>query len=134
MKYLIFLLFPLLFSAQTHRFIYEVNYKKDSTENTRTKNYYHLDLTAGKSIYYARDYFILDSIAAAGDVISSEIFGGQPNMSNMVTHDLATKDFKEYELIEYEVFEIRSEAQQNWKLKDDTKIFQNLTLQKAEAS
>ena len=37
---LFFLLFEICFS-QTHRFIYELNYKKDSTESIVTKEIYH---------------------------------------------------------------------------------------------
>ncbi|WP_226063226.1 GLPGLI family protein [Kaistella polysaccharea] len=134
MKYLIFLLFPFLLSAQTHRFIYEVNYKRDSTENTITKDYYHLDIAEGKSSFYHRDYFILDSLLASGGEISFATFGGQPKMSNVVKHDLKTNQFRELELMEYEVFDISSEAQQKWNLKNETKIFQKMTLQKAETN
>lgn len=134
MKYFIFLLFPLLLSAQTHRFIYEVNYKRDSTENTITKDYYHLDIAEGKSSFYHRDYFILDSLEASGGEISFATFGGQPKMSNVVKHDLKTNQFRELELMEYEVFDISSEAQQKWNLKNETKVFQNMTLQKAETN
>lgn len=134
MKYLILLLFPFLISAQTHRFIYEVNYKKDSADNIITKDYYHLDIAEGKSSFYHRDYFILDSLEASGGEISFATFGGQPKMSNVVKHDLKTNHFRELELMEYEVFEIRSDDQQKWNLKNETKVFQNLTLQKAETN
>lgn len=133
MKYFIYLmLFPILFSAQTNRFIYEVNFKKDSIQNVITNQFYHLDLSEGKSSFYHRDYFILDSMRLAGSEMSMDVFGGQPNMSNVIKHDLKTNKFQELELMEYQVFEIASDVQQEWNLKEETKVFQNLTLQKAE--
>ena len=134
MKYLILLLFPFLMAAQTNRFIYEVNYKKDSADKIITKDYYHLDIAEGKSNFYNREYFILDSLETSGGEVSFATFGGQPKMSNVVKHDLKTKQFRELELMEYEVFEILTEAKQSWSLKNETKVFQNMTLQKAETN
>lgn len=135
MKYLILLLFPFLMSAQTNRFIYEVNYKKDSADKFITKDYYHLDIAEGKSNFYNRDYFIMDSIQTSGGDLSPASFGGMPpKMSNVVKHDLKTNKFRELELMEYEVFDISSETQQKWNLKNETKVFQNMTLQKAETN
>ena len=94
MKYLILLLFPFLLSAQTNRFIYEVNYKKDSADKFITKDYYHLDIAEGKSNFYNREYFILDSLETSGGEVSFATFGGQPKMSNVVKHDLKTKQFR----------------------------------------
>ena len=49
-------------SAQTHRFIYEVNFKKDSTENSVTKDYYHLDISSKEMQFYGRGYHETDSL------------------------------------------------------------------------
>lgn len=48
--------------SQAHRFIYDVEYKKDSTQNLTTKENYHLDIDAKEARYYVRDFFTADSL------------------------------------------------------------------------
>ncbi len=57
-----FLLFNLYTKAQTNRFIYDVEFRKDSTSQLTTKQNYHLDITGDEVLYYSRDYFIADSL------------------------------------------------------------------------
>jgi len=124
--FLLLFIFSLGFS-QTHRFIYEVNFKRDSTENSITKENYHLDITDNESVYYNRDYFIMDSVFAANAQLPAP-----PSMSNVIKHKLDSDDFEEYELLEYELLKIPSTTKQNWKLSDEKKQFQDFNLQKAE--
>lgn len=117
--------------SQTHRFIYEVKYKKDSTENIITKENYHLDITDNEMTYYNRDYFIMDSIFAANGQVTQIT---APSMSNVIKNKLGSDHFEEYELLEYELLKIPSTAKQAWKLSDEKKQFQSLDLQKAETN
>ncbi len=132
MKKLFFFQFVLIFSlgfSQTHRFIYEVQYKKDSTENLITKENYHLDINGDEVIYYNRDYFVLDSVMTAKAEMSFV-----PSMSNVIKHKFGNDNFEEYELLEYELLIIPSETKQVWTLSDEKKQFQKLDLQKAETT
>ncbi|WP_312822037.1 GLPGLI family protein [Epilithonimonas sp.] len=126
MTLLTFFIFIFGFS-QTHRFIYEVNYKKDSTENNLTKEYYHLDINPKETLFYDRTFFESDSI------IKSNPNGGfpAPNMNNIVLHKKGTKLFEDYEFIGWDVIKRASEPEQSWTLTDEKKKLGNLEIQKA---
>lgn len=113
--------------SQTHRFIYEVNYKKDSTESALTKEYYHLDINPTETLFYDRTFFESDSI------MKSNSNGGfpVPNMNNIILHKKENKFFEDYEFIGWDVIKRTSEPEQIWKLTDEKKKLGNLELQKA---
>lgn len=127
---LFFLLFEMCFS-QTHRFIYELNYKKDSTESIITKEIYHLDINPDESYYYARDYFVLDSIMKNKGSMN---FDHNPNLSNINFHKKNSNSYTTYEMGEYEMYRFDSNDFQNWKLINETKKIDNFTVQKAETN
>lgn len=127
---LFFLLFEMCFS-QTHRFIYELNYKKDSTESIITKEIYHLDINPDESYYYARDYFVLDSIMKNKGSMN---FDHNPNLSNINFHKLNSNSYTTYEMAEYEMYRFDTNDFQNWKLINETKKIDNFTVQKAETN
>ena len=62
MKYLVFVLFPFLVSAQTHRFIYEFQYKIDSLAEEFSKDNMILDVNPDEVKFYPHIYAEKDSI------------------------------------------------------------------------
>ena len=119
--------------AQSHRFIYEVEFKKDSTESLITKDFYHLDIIDDDVAYYHRDYFILDSLNSAGVTLSGASFsGGNPNLSNVITTKTNSDKYDEFELLEYEALKLVSKPVQTWVLSNETKIIDGMPAQKAE--
>lgn len=63
MKY-IFLILAWFFTmqAQTHRFIYEVHIKKDSTSTERLKDNYIVDVNPDNVYYYNYSFYVADSM------------------------------------------------------------------------
>ena len=51
-----------LANAQTYRFIYDIEFKQDSTSALTTKQNYLLDISEKNVNYYLRDFFIADSL------------------------------------------------------------------------
>lgn len=129
MKTILFLLLFIFLqtNAQTHRFIYEVNIKKDSTENIMTKDYFHLDINPDMILYYNRDFFISDSIKN----LNLPTGFPPPKLNNFFVHTLSSKIYDEYEFIGWDIVKRSSETEQLWILLPDKKVFQNYTLQKA---
>ena len=126
---LIFLFLTLYFSAQTHRFIYEIHYKKDSAENLISKENYYLDINPDESFYYARPFFISDSILLkTGDMT----FGGK--MNDYIRVKLNTKDYEVFAFEGFDTFKIVENATQKWKISPETKMIGNLKVQKATTS
>ena len=114
--------------GQTHRFIYDVIYKKDSTSKVTTKENYILDIRKSETLFYTRDYYLADSLINNNIPFPKDM---KLNTSNIITHKIGSNLFEEYDLIENTVLNLKSENSQNWKLTDEKKQIKNLTLQKA---
>ncbi len=129
MKYLILLLFPFLLSAQTHRFIYEYQYKSDSLAKEFTKDNMILDINPDDVKFYP--YFMAenDSINKTTNNKNSSWDDALPVLkrnrnSNKNTSYILLNDF----------FNIQTEDKINWKLSTETKKLSAYNLQKATAT
>ncbi|VXB63683.1 MULTISPECIES: GLPGLI family protein [Chryseobacterium] len=114
--------------AQTHRFIYDVEYKKDSTQNVTTKENYHLDIESKIVKYYPRDFYIGDSLVANNLPITD---GSKFNTSHIITHKSGSTDYDYYDVLENVVLKLPSKNTQNWKLTNEKKKVKDLNMQKA---
>lgn len=102
--------------AQTHRFIYDVEYKKDSTQNVTTKENYHLDIEPKIVKYYPRDFYIGDSLVTNNLPITD---GSKFNTSHIITHKSGSPDYDYYDVLENVVLKLSSKNTQNWKLTNE---------------
>lgn len=123
-----FILSFFLSKAQTHRFIYDVEYKKDSTQNSITKENYHLDIESKIVKYYPRDFYIGDSLVTNNLPITD---GSKFNTSHIITHQLGSADHNYYDVLENVVLKLSSKNTQNWKLTNEKKKVKDLNMQKA---
>jgi len=125
--YFLFVFFILKIQAQTHRFIYEVSIKKDSTENIMSKDYFHLDINPDMILYYGRDFFISDSLK------NLNLPNGfpAPKLNDFFVHNINNKTYDGYEFLGWDIIKMKSDPVQFWKLQPDKKPFQNYILQKA---
>ncbi|QDP85620.1 GLPGLI family protein [Chryseobacterium sp. SNU WT5] len=115
-------------SAQTHRFIYDVEYKKDSTSQMTTKENYHLDISGDEVLYYTRDFFIADSLIVNNFPFPKDM---KLNTSTIIKHKKGSSSFEEYDLLENTVLNLQTTDSQNWLLTSEKKQVKDLTLQKA---
>lgn len=118
----------LALKAQTHRFIYDVEYKKDSTQNVTFKENYHLDIESKSVKYYPRDFFVGDSLVTLNLPITD---GSKFNTSHIITHKMGSEDYEYYDVLENVVLKLSSKNTQNWKLTEEKKKVKDLNLQKA---
>lgn len=126
MKKLILLLFPLLLTAQTHRFIYQFQYKSDSLATEFGKDNMILDINLDDVKFYPYSYAETDSL---------NIIRGQ-RRSRWDDHLPALirkkNSFENTTLILLkDLFSVKSTDKMNWKLLSDTKVEGRYTLQKA---
>lgn len=117
----------MLFS-QTHRFIYEIKYKKDSSENIITKEYYHLDINPKEILYYDRTFFETDSIKK----LNLSTGFPAPKMNPIFSHVNGSNEYNEYEFIGWDIIKKNSNDTQNWKLFNEKSKWDNLEIQRAE--
>lgn len=114
--------------SQTHRFIYDVSYKKDSTSNVLTIENYILDIDKSEILYYTRDFFIADSLISNNIPFPKHL---KLNTSSIVSHKKGTNTFDEYDLIETTVLKLSKIETQTWKLTGEQKKIKDLVLQQA---
>ena len=125
---LLFLLISCCATAQTNRFIYDVESRKDSTSQITTKQNYHLDITGNEILYYSRDYFVADSLMKNNIPFPADL---KLSASTILKHKKGSSTFNEYDLLESTVLDLQTEDTQTWILTSEKKQLDNLTLQKA---
>ena len=126
MKYLVFILFPFLVSAQTHRFIYEFQYKIDSLAEEFSKDNMILDVNPDEVKFYPHIYAEQDSInkvQKTRSYIWEEVLPAltRKRNTNENTSFVLLNDF----------FKIETKDEMTWKLSSETKNVGNYKLQKA---
>ncbi|MGH1516796.1 GLPGLI family protein [Chryseobacterium sp. JK1] len=114
--------------AQTHRFIYDVVYKKDEASEFLTKENFHLDIHPDKTDYYQRDFFIADSLISGNIQFPKD---AKLNTSSIVSHKAGDELYDEYDLLENTILKLQTKDSQNWKLANENKKVKDLVLQKA---
>ncbi len=114
--------------AQTHRFIYDVVYKKDSTSNITTKENYILDIGTKETKYYTYDFFVADSLITNNIPFPKEM---TLNTSDIIVHKNNNNEFFQYDLLENTVLQLQTNDTQKWNLSQEKKNVKNLSLQKA---
>lgn len=123
--YLLFLIFPFLFSAQTHRFIYEYHFKTDSTATEYEKANMTLDLNPDEVKFYDYDYAENDSLNKVRNY-NNQIWNETP----VVIRKRNSKENINFELLN-DYFKYPSTDQFNWNLTSETKKVNQYHLQKA---
>ena len=114
--------------AQTHRFIYDVVYKKDSTSNITTKENYILDIGTKETKYYTYDFFVADSLITNNIPFPKEM---KLNTSDIIVHKNNNNEFFQYDLLENTVLQLQTNDTQKWNLSQEKKNVKNLSQQKA---
>ncbi|MCD9619174.1 GLPGLI family protein [Chryseobacterium gleum] len=113
--------------AQTHRFIYELQYKMDSTEVGYEKVNMILDITPKEVKFYGKDLAIRDSL--------NKKFGMNFSYTDMtgqvVKRKINSFDNENFINIKNGYYTFKTTDKINWTIADEIKKVENYTLQKA---
>jgi GLPGLI family protein len=113
--------------AQTHRFIYELQYKMDSTEAGYEKVNMILDITPKEVKFYGKDLAIRDSL--------NKKFGTNFSYTDMtgqvVKRKINSFDNENFINIKNGYYTFKTTDKINWTIADEIKKVENYTLQKA---
>jgi GLPGLI family protein len=125
------LFFGILTQSQTHRFIYELQLKMDSTEADYQKFNMILDINAAEVKFYGRNLLIADSL--------NKKFGNMDNKHVDMTGQIVKRKINSFENqnfinIKFGYYSFKTEDKIIWNISSETKKNQNYTLQKATAS
>ncbi|SEW39988.1 GLPGLI family protein [Chryseobacterium wanjuense] len=126
---LIMVLMSFCFNAQTNRFIYELQFKRDSTQTQLDKLNFVLDVNPKDVKFYEYYYLESDSINKVHGNYENQYGGEFPTLKR----ERNSFKNKNYELINFDMFTYTTEDKINWKLSDETKKMGDYTLQKATA-
>lgn len=116
--------------AQTQRFIYELQFKMDSTQSQHEKLNFVLDINPKEVKFYEYDYLKSDSINKTTGNYGHHYGSWFPS----VKHERNSYKNQNYELIGHDMFIFPTEDKISWKLTNETKKFGEYTLQKATAN
>ena len=126
MKQLVLLFIPLFFTAQTHRFVYEMQFKTDSTADFRKTNM-ALDVNPDEVKFYNLEYVKLDSLNKTRVVGKSRMWDDE---TPVVIHKKNSEINTNYILLD-NLFIIATKDKLQWKLTQETKEKDGYHLQKA---
>ncbi|ROH95046.1 GLPGLI family protein [Chryseobacterium cucumeris] len=121
------LLVTALVQSQTHRFIYDLQYKMDSTEAGYEKVNMILDITPKEVKFYGKDLAIRDSL--------NKKFGTNFSYTDMtgqvVKRKINSFDNENFINIKNGYYTFKTTDKINWTIADEIKKIENYTLQKA---
>lgn len=126
MKYLLLLLFPFFISAQTHRFIYEYQFKSDSLAKELTKENMILDINPNEIKFYPYFFAENDSI----NKLKNNNNSSWDDLLPVITRSRNTNKNTSYVFLN-DLFSVQTVDPINWKLSTETKKVGNYSLQKA---
>lgn len=116
-----------LVQSQTHRFIYELQYKMDSTETTYEKLNMILDITPKEVKFYGRNLIITDSL--------NKKFGMNTSHTDMsgqvVKRKINSFENENFINIKNGYYSFKTTDKVNWTISSETKKADSYTLQKA---
>lgn len=128
---LLLLLYTCLLYSQNDRFVYEIDYKKNSASFETTKENYNLDITQDGIAYYNRLYYINDSIYAKTQTTG---FKGY-RLTSFLFKKTKNTFYENYEYIgDVNFYKIEEVVNLSWKIADSIKTIGDLKVQKAETS
>ena len=124
------LLMIMSLNAQTHRFIYELQLKMDSTDTDYQKYNMILDIGSKEVKFYGKDLLVADSL--------NKKFGNMDNRHIDMTGQVVKRKTNTYENenfinIKFEYYSFKTTDQITWNISGKTKQVQQYTLQKATA-
>ncbi|BAP30791.1 uncharacterized protein CHSO_1754 [Chryseobacterium sp. StRB126] len=121
------ILLMVVLQAQTHRFMYELQYKMDSTETGYEKLNMILDITPKEVKFYEKGLSNTDSL--------NKKFGMNSSYTDMtgqvVKRKINSFDHENFINIKNGYYSFKTTDKINWTITDETKKIENYTLQKA---
>lgn len=126
---LIMVLVNAFFHAQTNRFIYELQFKRDSLQTQFDRLNFVLDINPTDVKFYEYSYLESDSINKAKGNYQHQYGGEFPSLKR----ERGSFKNQNYEVINFDIFRYTTEDKIHWNLSEETKKMGDYTLQKATA-
>ncbi len=128
MKKFILLIFPILLSVQTHRFIYELHLKRDSTKNKTDSAKMVLEVSKDEVRFYDMEFLRIDSIRKN----KNENWTTNTQTDQLLKRKTGSNINQNYRDNLFDYFLIESKDEMSWTISPETKKIADYHLQKAE--
>ncbi|OCK50188.1 hypothetical protein BA768_06055 [Chryseobacterium sp. CBo1] len=127
-KTLIFIgiIMNLFYQSQTNRFVYELQYRSDSTEDYR-KTLMNLDISAEKVKFYDQTFAEYDSINRAAKTTVSKYSTRTDQIISREINSNKNNWYRDF----FDYFVVKTNDEMSWKLLQETKDYNGYKLQKA---
>lgn len=116
----------LFYYSQTNRFVYELQYRRDSTEDYR-KTLMNLDITAKTVKFYDKQFADYDSINKAAQTTVSKYSTKTDQIISREINSFKNNWYRDF----FEYFVVKTNDEMTWKLMSETQNYNGYQLQKA---
>lgn len=114
------------YQSQTNRFTYELQYRKDSTQEFR-KTLMNLDISPKSVKFYDKEFADYDSINKKAQVNVSRFSTKTDQVIERQPNSFKNNWYRDF----FDYFVVKTNDEMKWKLLPDTQIYNGYTLQKA---
>lgn len=116
----------LFYYSQTNRFVYELQYRRDSTEDYR-KTLMNLDITAKTVKFYDKQFADYDSINKEAQTTVSKFSTKTDQIISREINSFKNNWYRDF----FEYFVVKTNDEMTWKLMSETQNYNGYQLQKA---
>ena len=116
----------LFYYSQTNRFVYELQYRRDATEDYR-KTLMNLDITAKTVKFYDKQFADYDSINKAAQTTVSKYSTKTDQIISRELNSFKNNWYRDF----FEYFVVKTNDEMTWKLMPETQNYNGYQLQKA---
>lgn len=116
----------LFYYSQTNRFVYELQYRRDSTEDYR-KTLMNLDITAKTVKFYDKQFAYYDSINKEAQTTVSKFSTKTDQIISREINSFKNNWYRDF----FEYFVVKTNDEMTWKLMSETQNYNGYQLQKA---
>lgn len=117
--------------SQTNRFIYEVDFKLDSLQREPYTETFVLDINPKDVKFY--NYNLLETDSLNKRFNDDSVLTLPTGLFTIVKHQLNKNEFTNFAFVGMDYYQFNSVDKIVWKLSNETKMYENYKLQKAEA-
>lgn len=119
----------LFYYSQTNRFVYELQFRRDSTENYR-KTLMNLDISAKEVKFYDKTFADYDSINKAAQTTISKYSTQTDQIISRKLNSSTNNWYRDF----FDYFIVKTNDEMTWNLVNETKNYNGYNLQKAFTS
>lgn len=127
---LLFLISGLFYSQKTHRFFYEVHFKRDALGAYPAKDVVVLEVNKDSNIFLSNSYLVTDSI---NKIHKDTMEFADPDFTQVIKYNKNDNSFDLLYVLSMACYQINSKRKINWLISNEKKKIGNFEVTKATA-